>query len=92
MIFPFSENWPTNHDFSLFSKLPTNYTKISEKIQKAYANAPQSGAFWCVNCIFSEISMQFVGNFENSEKSFVGQFSENGQVTCIPIIRSLKLY
>ena len=31
-IFPFSENWPANYNFSLFSKLPTNYPKISEKI------------------------------------------------------------
>ena len=26
-IFPFSENWPANYNFSLFSKLPTNYSK-----------------------------------------------------------------
>ena len=25
LIFPFSENWPANYNFSLFSKLPTNY-------------------------------------------------------------------
>ena len=31
-IFPFSENWPANYNFSLFSKLPTNYPKISEKL------------------------------------------------------------
>ena len=32
LIVPFSENWPANYNFSLFSKLPTNYPKISEKI------------------------------------------------------------
>ena len=54
-IFPFSENWPANYDFSLFSKLPTNYPKISEKIPKTYVNIPRSGIFRCVNYIFSEI-------------------------------------
>ena len=33
MIFPFSENWPANYNFSLFSKLPTNYPK-NQKIFK----------------------------------------------------------
>ena len=32
-IFPFSENWPANYNFSLFSKLPTNYPK-NQKIFK----------------------------------------------------------
>ena len=54
-ILPVSINWPTNYNFALFSKLPTNYTKISEKIQKTYVNAPRSGAFWYVKCIVSEI-------------------------------------
>ena len=54
-ILPVSINWPTNYNFALFSKLPTNYTKISEKIQKTYVNASRSGAFWYVKCIFSEI-------------------------------------
>ena len=54
-VLPVSINWPTNYNFALFSKLPTNYTKISEKIQKTYVNAPRSGAFWYVKCIFSEI-------------------------------------
>ena len=65
MIFPVSENWPTNHNFSLFSKLPTNYTKISEKIQLAHQNAPLRGAFAYVLYIFF---LKFVGNSENSEK------------------------
>ena len=31
-IFPFSENWPANYNFSsLFSKLPTNYPKKLKK-------------------------------------------------------------
>ena len=30
-VLPVSINWPTNYNFALFSKLPTNYTKISEK-------------------------------------------------------------
>ena len=55
MIFPFSDVWPANYNFSLFSKLPTNYPKISAKIQKTYVNIPQSGIFRCVNYIFSEI-------------------------------------
>ena len=54
MIFPFSRNGPANYKFSLFSKLPTNYPKISEKIQKTYVNIPPSGIFGCVNYIFSE--------------------------------------
>ena len=33
LIFPFSENWPANYNFSLFSKLPTNYPK-NQKIFK----------------------------------------------------------
>ena len=33
-ILPVSINWPTNYNFASFSKLPTNYTNISEKIQK----------------------------------------------------------
>ena len=40
-IFPFSENWPANYNFSLFSKLPTNYPKNSEKtysVQKTYVS------------------------------------------------------
>ena len=55
MIFPFSRNGPANYKFSLFSKLPTNYPKISEKIPKTYVKIPRSGIFRCVNCIFSEI-------------------------------------
>ena len=35
MIFPFSRNGPANYKFSLFSKLPANYPKNSEKIQSA---------------------------------------------------------
>ena len=53
-ILPVSINWPTNYDFALFSKLPTNYTKISEKIHFTYQNAPLHGAFGVFN-IFSEI-------------------------------------
>ena len=34
MIFPFSENWPANYNFSLFSKLPTNYPRNQEKQSK----------------------------------------------------------
>ena len=34
MIFPFSRNVPANYKFSLFSKLPANYPKISEKNTK----------------------------------------------------------
>ena len=55
MIFPFSRNVPANYKFSLFSKLPANYPKISEKIPKTYVKIPRSGIFRCVNCIFSEI-------------------------------------
>ena len=33
LIFPFSENWPANYNFSLFSKLPANYQK-NQKIFK----------------------------------------------------------
>ena len=55
MIFPFSRNGPANYKFSLFSKLPTNYPKISEKIPKTYVKIPRSGIFRCVNCIFFEI-------------------------------------
>ena len=35
-IFPFSENWPANYNFSLFSKLPTNYPKTNKIIQKTF--------------------------------------------------------
>ena len=52
---PVSINWSTNYNFALFSKLPTNYTQISEKIQFTYQNAPLRGAFTYVFCIFSEI-------------------------------------
>ena len=52
---PVSINWSTNYNFALFSKLPTNYTKISEKIHNTYVNAPLRGAFWYVKYIFSEI-------------------------------------
>ena len=31
-IFQFSENWATNSIFHCFSKLPTNYSKVSDKI------------------------------------------------------------
>ena len=55
MIFPFSRNVPANYKFSLFSKLPANYPKISEKIPKTYVKIPRSGIFRCVNCIFSEM-------------------------------------
>ena len=44
-ILPITINWPTNYNFALFSKLPTNYTKISEKIHFTYQNAPLRGAF-----------------------------------------------
>ena len=33
-IFPISENWPANYNFSLFSKLPTNYPKNQKKYAK----------------------------------------------------------
>ena len=33
-ILPVFINWPTNYNFAVFSKLPTNYTIISEKMQK----------------------------------------------------------
>ena len=33
-ILPISVNWPTNYNFALFWKLPTNYTRLSEKWQK----------------------------------------------------------
>ena len=33
-IFPFSENWPANYNFSLFSKLPTNYPKNPKIFKK----------------------------------------------------------
>ena len=32
-ILPISENWPASYNFALFSKFPTNYTNISEKIK-----------------------------------------------------------
>ena len=54
-ILPISENWLTNYNFASFSKLPTNYTQISEKIHFTYQNAPLRGAFTYVFCIFSEI-------------------------------------
>ena len=54
-ILPVSINWPTNYNFASFSKLPTNHTKISEKINFTYQNAPLRGAFAWVFCIFSEI-------------------------------------
>ena len=44
-ILPVSINWPTNYNFALFSKLPTNYTKISDEIHFTYQNAPLRGAF-----------------------------------------------
>ena len=44
MIFPFSRNGPANYKFSLFSKLPTNYPKILEKIPKTYVKIPRSEA------------------------------------------------
>ena len=34
MVFAFSENWPANYIFSLFSKLPTNYPKIQKIFKK----------------------------------------------------------
>ena len=45
-ILSISVNWPTNYNFALFSKLPTNYTKISDKIHFTYQNAPLRGAFY----------------------------------------------
>ena len=44
-ILPVSINWPTNDNFVLLSKLPTNYTKISEKMHFTYQNAPLRDAF-----------------------------------------------
>ena len=38
LIFPFSENWPANYNFSLFSKLPTNYPKNQKNIQNTIEN------------------------------------------------------
>lgn len=35
-IFPIFENWPTKCNVALLSKLPTNYTKIPEKIHFTY--------------------------------------------------------
>ena len=64
--FSISRNWPASYNFSLFSKLPTNYPKISEK--KTYINISRSGIFRCVNRIFLENFGQFVVNFESSEK------------------------
>ena len=55
MIFPFSRNGPANYEFSLFSKLPTNYPKISEKIQFTHRKIPLRGIFTYVFGIFSEI-------------------------------------
>ena len=34
LIFPFSENGPANYNFSLFSKLPTNYPKNPKIFKK----------------------------------------------------------
>ena len=39
MICPFSENWPANYNFSLLSKLPTNYpSPPQKKINKSKSN------------------------------------------------------
>ena len=67
MIFPVSENWPTNCNFSLFSKLPANYTKTLEKLQQAYANLPRSGTFWCETCMCLIFFVSLVSTFENNE-------------------------
>ena len=52
MIFPFSRNVPANYKFSLFSKLPANYPKNSEKIQFTHRKIPLRGIFTYVFGIF----------------------------------------
>ena len=51
MVFPFSRNGPANYNFSLFSKLSTNYPKTSEKIRFKHRKIPRSGIFTYVFCI-----------------------------------------
>ena len=44
-ILPMTTNWATNYNFALFSKLPTNFTKNSEKLPFTYQNAMLRAAF-----------------------------------------------
>ena len=55
LIFPFSENWPANYYFSMFSKLPTNYPIFSEEIQLPHQNIPLRHIFRYVLGICSEM-------------------------------------
>ena len=67
LIFPFSENWPANYNFSLFSKLPTNYPKIPEKYN-LHTNIYRFAV--CLHMFlvfFLKYLKEFVGNFENRE-------------------------
>ena len=59
MIFPFSEDWPANYNFSLSSKLATNYPK-NKNIFKKQPIFPQiqgfsQNIFDCFFNIFSGI-------------------------------------
>ena len=52
-IFPFSENWPANYNFSLFSKLPTNYPK-NQKIFKKQSKIRGDPRIFGKNRLFFE--------------------------------------
>ena len=54
LIFPFSENGPANYNFSLFSKLPTNYPNKSKNIQKPiYLFRKYQGPSHIFNCFLN---------------------------------------
>ena len=57
-IFPFSENWPANYNFSLFSKLPTNYPK-NQKIFKKQSKIRGDPRIFGKNRLFFEYFLIF---------------------------------
>ena len=57
-IFPFSENWPANYNFSLFSKLPTNYPK-NKKIFKKQSKIRGDPRIFGKNRLFFEYFLIF---------------------------------
>ena len=61
LIFPFSENGPANYNFSLFSKLPTNYPK-NPKIFKKQSKIRGDPRIFGKNRLFFLNIFSFGGN------------------------------